>query len=138
MGRFGVNFSKNPKFPKMGVSPKFPNAFRDKRWASLALGPKIIAKNYFTFSRRVGKTNFPEIRFPPPGGNQFPAKIEKWLLPKILRLKKAGLGAKKPSKHFLEKCCGSFWGDFSKKRKIPKMGVSPKFRKRFCRGRPGD
>ena len=44
--------------------------------APWALGQSIIAKNFFGVFRAIAKTNFPEILFPPPGGNQFPAKSE--------------------------------------------------------------
>ena len=47
VGRFGVNFSKNPKFPKMGVSPKFPNAFREKKVGLLGPGPENYCQKIF-------------------------------------------------------------------------------------------
>ena len=43
----------------------------------MALGQSIIAENIAGGFRDIVKTNFPEIPFPPPGGNQFPAKSEK-------------------------------------------------------------
>ena len=55
----------------MGVLGIFK--FRGKKWwASLALGQSIIAKKSFGIFWAIAKANFPEIPFPPPGGNKFP------------------------------------------------------------------
>ena len=58
----------------------------------MALGQSIIAKNFFGVFRAIAKTNFPEILFPPPGGNQFPAKSENLALQNFPSLFLTALG----------------------------------------------
>ena len=78
--RFGGIFQKTPKIKIWGPVQNLKTRFGKKWWASMALGQSIIAKKKFGDFRGIAKTNFPEIPFPPPGGNQFPAKSEKWPL----------------------------------------------------------
>ena len=73
------DFLINPKILKIGGFGDFSKNLTGKNGGPpMALGQSIIAKNFAGGFRDIVKTNFPEIPFPPPGGNQFPAKSKKW------------------------------------------------------------
>ena len=78
MGRFGVIF-QNSQISKNGgyVGRIFKNPLGEFRRASMALGQSIMAKKFFEVLRAIAKTNFPEILFPPPGGESISGKIRK-------------------------------------------------------------
>ena len=130
-GSFWGDFSKNRKIPKLGVVEISKTRLGKKGGPPWPWASQLLPKIFLRFPGASGRLIFRKFHSPPPGGNQFPGKTKKWLWPNIFMLKNAGLGGQKPSKHFRGKCCGSFWGDFSKNPKIPKMGVSPKFQNPF-------
>ena len=71
------DFSQIRKCLKMGVLGNFQKPVWNKCWALGGLGPVNNAKNFAGGFRDIVKTNFPEISFPPPGGNRFPARSKK-------------------------------------------------------------
>ena len=71
------DFLKIPKITKNGGFGDFQIPGGKKWWASLALGQSIIAKKFFGNFWAIAKANFPEIPFPPPGGNKFPGGSKK-------------------------------------------------------------